>query len=217
MRKLFELSMKLRGGTERRPTVSTSWERMKFLLTILVTVEYLLSFGEVGSGKHQSAAAAALQRRLEQIDLIHIRSLFATKKLAYSTGVMMGVWTFIGLGYPLYNAFIPYIQATKGAQFGHGSTYLTYRNSLIIAVLGVPGALLGGLFVEIPRFGWRGTLAVATVLTGVFLYASTTATTSSVLLGWQCAFNFFQTLCMQSYTATHQRSSQPKIVGLVML
>jgi len=166
---------------------------MKFMLTILVTVENLRSFGEVGGGKHQSAAAAALQRRLEQVNLKHIRSLFATKKLAYSTGVMMGVWAFIGLGYPLYNAFIPYIQATKGAQFGHGSTYLTYRNSLIIAVLGVPDALLGGLFVEIPRFGRRGTLAVATVLTGVFLYASTTAT-SSALLGWQCAFNFFSNI-----------------------
>jgi MFS family permease len=102
----------------------------------------------------------------------------------------MVVWAFIGLGYPLYNAFIPYIQAIKGAQFGHPSTYLTYRNSLIIAVLGVPGALLGGLLVELPRLGRKGTLAVSTIITGVFLYASTTALTSSALLGWQCAFNF---------------------------
>lgn len=54
--------------------------------------------------------------------------------------------------YPLYNAFIPYIIATKGAAFGDGSTYLTYRNSLIIAVLGVPGAILGGVMVEIPKY-----------------------------------------------------------------
>jgi MFS family permease len=67
---------------------------------------------------------------------------------------------------------------------------LTYRNSLIIAVVGVPGALLGGYLVELPRFGRKGTLAVSTILTGVFLYASTTALNSAALLGWNCAFNF---------------------------
>lgn len=102
----------------------------------------------------------------------------------------MVVWAFIGLGYPLYNAFLPYIQATRGAQFGDGSTYLTYRNSLIIAVLGIPGALLGGALVEVPRFGRKGTLAASTILTGVFLYGTTTALTSNALLGWNCGFNF---------------------------
>lgn len=74
--------------------------------------------------------------------------------------------------------------------FGDGSTYITYRNSLIIAVLGVPGALAGGALVELPNFGRKGALSVSTVLTGVFLYCSTTATTSSSLLGWNCAYNF---------------------------
>lgn len=92
--------------------------------------------------------------------------------------------------YPLYNAFLPYIQATRGFDFGDGSTYITYRNSLIIAVLGVPGALLGGLLVEIKGFGRKGTLAVSTALTGVFLYASTTALDSNTLLGWNCGFSF---------------------------
>lgn len=100
----------------------------------------------------------------------------------------------IGLGFPLYNAFLPYIQATRGAEFGDGSTYITYRNSLIIATLGVPGALLGGLLVEIPKFGRKGALALSTILTGVFLYASTTATTSNALLGWNCAYNFFSNI-----------------------
>ena len=106
----------------------------------------------------------------------------------------MLVWAFIGLGYPLYNAFLPYRQAIRGAKFGDGSTYLTYRNSLIIAVLGVPGALLGGALVELPRFGRKGTLSISTILTGVFLYASTTAVTSDALLGWNCAFNFFSNI-----------------------
>ncbi|KAG5656713.1 hypothetical protein KAF25_010266 [Fusarium avenaceum] len=142
----------------------------------------------------QTDASAALKRYLEKVDLSHIKALFVTRKLGLSTGLIMAVWALIGLGYPLYNAFIPFIQATKGADFGDGSTYLTYRNSLIIAVLGVPGALLGGWLVELPRLGRKGTLSASTVLTGVFLYCSTTATTSDALLGWQCAFNFFSNI-----------------------
>jgi len=88
------------------------------------------------------------------------------------------------------NAYLPYLQAIRGAEFGDGSTYITYRNSAIIAVLGIPGALLGGAMVEIKSFGRKGTLALSTVLTGVFLYCSTTARTSDTLLGWNCAYNF---------------------------
>lgn len=137
----------------------------------------------------QTDAVAAVKRRLEQVNLDRVRVLFSTKRLALSTGLIMVVWAFIGLGYPLYNAFLPYIQATRGAHFHDGSTYLTYRNSLIIAVLGIPGALIGGWLVEVPRFGRKGTLSVSTVLTGVVLYGSTTALSSESLLGWNCAFS----------------------------
>lgn len=141
-------------------------------------------------GQQGTNASAVLARKLEKLNLTHVRALFATKKLAYSTTLIMLVWAFIGLGYPLYNSFLPYIQSTRGASFGDSSTYITYRNQLIIAVLGVPGALIGGVLVEIPRFGRKGALSISTVLTGVFLFASTTALTSNSLLGWNCAFNF---------------------------
>ncbi|KAF2096661.1 hypothetical protein NA57DRAFT_67325 [Rhizodiscina lignyota] len=87
----------------------------------------------------------------------------------------MLVWALTGLGFLLHNSSIPFILASKGAEFGDRSTNITYRSSLIIALLGVPGALLGGLLVEIPRFGRKGTLAAAATLTRIFLYASTTA------------------------------------------
>jgi hypothetical protein len=175
-----------------------------------VTLEDLQACDPEGT-RTQTDAAAALKRKLEKFNLSHVRALFATPKLAFSTGLIMLIWALIGkleiesfgldvvdsrltldlgLGFPLYNAFLPYIQATRGAKFHDGSTYITYRNSLIIAVLGVPGALIGGLLVEIPQFGRKGALAMSTVLTGVFLYASTTATTSNALLGWNCAYNF---------------------------
>ncbi|KAK4116191.1 MFS general substrate transporter [Canariomyces notabilis] len=138
----------------------------------------------------QTGVSSAVKRRLEDVRFEKVRALFATRKLALSTSLIMIIWGLIGLGYPLYNAFLPYIQATRGADFGDGSTYLTYRNSLIIATLGVPGALIGGLLVEVPRFGRKGTLALSTAMTGAFLYASTTALDSQALLGWNCAFSF---------------------------
>lgn len=145
-------------------------------------------------GQQHTDAKAALSRKLQKLDLTHVRALFATPKLALSTGMIMAIWGFIGLAYPLYNAFIPYIQAQRGVDFGDGSTYITYRNSLIIAVLGIPGALIGGVLVELPRFGRKGALACSTALTGVFLFASTTAVTSNALLGWNCAFNFMSNI-----------------------
>ncbi|KAF2006930.1 MFS general substrate transporter [Amniculicola lignicola CBS 123094] len=151
----------------------------------------------------RSHATAAIRRNLEKVDLSHIKPLFATKKLAFSTSLITLIWAFIGLGFPLYNAFLPYIQEQRGADFGDGSTYLTYRNSLIIASLGVPGCLLGGLLVETRRIGRKGTLSLSTILTGVFLFASTTALSSDALLGWNCAYNFMSNIMyavLYSYT-----------------
>ncbi len=146
------------------------------------------------AGQQGTDASAALKRKLEKINLTHVRALFASPKLAWSTSLIMLIWGFIGLGFPLYNAFLPFIQANRGADFGDGSTYITYRNFAIIAVLGVPGALIGGAMVQIPRFGRKGALATSTALTGVFLFASTTATTSNALLGWNCAYNFMSNI-----------------------
>lgn len=142
----------------------------------------------------QTSAATAVKRKLEELSADKVRALFATPKLARSTGIIMAVWGLIGLAYPLYNAFLPYILANRGAKFGDGSTYLTYRNSLIIAVTGIPGALLGGVLVEVPRFGRRGTLSMSTAITGVVLFGSTTAVSSEALLGWNCGFNFISNI-----------------------
>jgi len=162
-----------------------------------LTIEELEScnnFSLPGTVQQTSTASAAVKRKLQKLDSSHVKALFATKKLAFSTSTITLVWAFIGLGYPLYNAFLPYIQATRGADFGDGSTYITYRNSLIIAVLGVPGCILGAVLVETPHIGRKGTLALSTVLTGVFLLCSTTALTSNALLGWNCAYNFMSNI-----------------------
>jgi hypothetical protein len=163
--------------------------------TSSLTLEDLQACNTLSRTAHQqTTASAAVKRNLQKLNSSHIRALFATKKLAFSTSLITIIWAFIGLGFPLYNAFLPYIQATRGVDYGDGSTYITYRNSLIIAVLGVPGCILGGVLVETPYIGRKGTLAASTVLTGVFLFCSTTALTSNSLLGWNCAYNFMSNI-----------------------
>ncbi|KAG6008195.1 hypothetical protein E4U21_004794 [Claviceps maximensis] len=157
--------------------------------TIALTIEDLKACEPEGYVARTSASAA-VKRHLDKLNPKKVKALFSTRRMALSTGTMMAIWALIGLGYPLYNAFLPFIQDSRGAEFADGSTYITYRNSLIISVLGVPGAFLGGLLVEMPRIGRKGTLSIFTILTGVFLYCSTTAVNSTSLLGWNCAFNF---------------------------
>lgn len=135
-----------------------------------------------------------LSRHLEPLALPHVRALFHGRRRALATTLLIAIWGLIGLGYPLYNAFLPFLQQTRGVQFGDGSIDQTYRNSLIIAVVGVPGSLLGGYLVEQPRMGRRGSLTAAVLATGTFLLASTTARTSAALLGWNCAFSFSSSL-----------------------
>lgn len=171
--------------------------------TSSLTLEDLEQIDRAQGRTQGTNASDVLQRKLEKLKTSHIKSLFATRKLALSTSLIILIWAFIGLGFPLYNAFLPYLQATRGADFGDGSTYITYRNSLIIAALGVPGCLIGGALVEVPRFGRKGALSVSTVLTGVFLFASTTAVNSNALLGWNCAYNFMSNIMyavLYSYT-----------------
>ncbi|KAK0185039.1 MFS general substrate transporter [Armillaria mellea] len=130
-----------------------------------------------------TSVRAVLRRSLSELSGEHVRPLFSSAKLAWSTSLIIVLWALIGLAFPLYNAFVTYYLATRGADFGDGS-------QTILSVIGVPGALLAGYLVELPLFGRRGTLAISTVLTGVFILASTTARSSNALLGWNCAYSF---------------------------
>jgi len=90
----------------------------------------------------------------------------------------------------LYNNFLPFLLASRGADFGDSSLNITYRNTLILAIVGVPAALAATWAVEMPYIGRKGTLAISAGLTSAFLFASTTARNSNALLGWNCGYTF---------------------------
>ncbi|KAF7317918.1 SNF2 family helicase [Mycena kentingensis (nom. inval.)] len=113
--------------------------------------------------------------------------------MALSTSLLIAIWGVIGLASTLYNNFLPFLLTSRGAQFGDGSLYLTYRN-VILSLMGVPGAFLAGWAVELPYLGRRGTLSISCGLTSAFLFATTTARNSVQLLGFNCGYVFFSNI-----------------------
>lgn len=76
----------------------------------------------------------------------------------------------------------------------------TYRDYIIVAVLGIPGSALACVIVDWTRgnggrwaIGGRKTaLAVSTLATGLFLFLFTTSTTEAAYLGFSCASSLTQ-------------------------
>lgn len=163
--------------------------------TSSITVEELEAPDKAVSGRRSSSEERHnILSKSSKYNTVHIKALFATPKMAWSTSLLITIWGVIGLASTLYNNFLPYLLSSRGAAFGDGSLYITYRNQVILSVIGVPAALLAGWAVELPYIGRKGTLAIASGLTGVFLFATTTARTSSQLLGWNCGYVFFSNI-----------------------
>ena len=68
---------------------------------------------------------------------MHLRGLFATKKLGFSTCLIWLSWTLIGLAYPLFYVFLPQYLASRGAKTGQSTPYYTWRNYMITSVCGI--------------------------------------------------------------------------------
>ena len=92
-------------------------------------------------GTVDGSVAAAIRRNLRHLNGEHVKPLFATGKLALSTSLLIVLWAFIGLAFPLYNAFVTYFLQIRGADFGDGSVYITYRN-VSVSILFQAGSLL---------------------------------------------------------------------------
>ncbi|KAJ5101989.1 hypothetical protein NUU61_004211 [Penicillium alfredii] len=127
-----------------------------------------------------------IKRSLERFSYQQVAPLFATKRLGISTLLIWFCWTCIGMGYTLFNAFLPqYLGADS-------STYVTYRNYAITAVCGIPGPLLSWVLVDIPYVGRKGTMAASTCITGVLLYCFTATKDPNVQLVCSSLESFFQ-------------------------
>ncbi|KAK8048968.1 sugar transporter [Apiospora phragmitis] len=133
-----------------------------------------------------------LKQNLAAFSGEHIRPLFSNRKLGLATTLMWLCWATIGMGYPLFNAFLP-----QYLSHGVSTNAETYRNYAIISTVGVPGSLLAAYTVDHPSpfLGRKGTLAISTLVSAVFLFFFVTfGTTPTAQLFLTCVEAFTQNI-----------------------
>jgi len=129
--------------------------------------------------------------------VVHLRGLFATKKIGISTALIWFSWTLIGLAYPLYNVFLPEFLASRGASFGQTSAYITWRNYALVNMCGIFGPIPAG-FLCATRLGRKGTMVIGALLAMAFFFAYTQVRNEAQNLGFTCTVNF----CLNIYYGT---------------
>lgn len=133
--------------------------------------------------------AELVRRNLGKFSGARIKPLFNGWKLGGTTALLWFIWTTIGMGYPLFNAFLP--QYLGGADT---PANITYRNYAITSVIGVPGSIIACFTVDIKYIGRKGTMAIATVITGVFVFLFTISKDSDFQLAFSALEAFFQNI-----------------------
>ena len=104
---------------------------------------------------------------------VHLKGLFATKRIGTSTALIWGSWVLIGLAYPLYNVFLPQYLESRGAQFGEKSAYITWRNYALVNFSGIWGPVLAGWMCNLRFLGRKYTMVIGALVTCVFFFAYT--------------------------------------------
>ncbi|KAI7085392.1 MFS general substrate transporter [Hortaea werneckii] len=166
-----------------------------------LTVERLEECGITnGAADRRGSLSAHAGSKWSPVEIwVHLRGLFATKKMGLSTSLIWFSWLLIGLAYPLYNVFLPQYLRTRGAQLGGLSEYEQWRNYAIANACGIPSPILAGLMC---RSGWfwgrRGTMIIGTILTMAFLFAYTQVKNNAQNAGFTSAINF----CLNIYYGT---------------
>ncbi|KAF7555382.1 hypothetical protein G7Z17_g2215 [Cylindrodendrum hubeiense] len=124
--------------------------------------------------------------QFKQISLKSLKPLFGKPKLALQTCIIIWIWAAIGIAYPLYSFFLPTYLAAKFQAISYDySLESTYRQYCYIAACTVPGPIIASFAIE-TRLGRRYTMAIGTLLSGVFLYLSTLAATNEAVVGFNC-------------------------------
>ena len=112
-------------------------------------------------------------RTLGKFSTQRIAPLFASRKLGIMTGLIWFCWATIGMGYPLFNAFLPQYLSNAGKDLPPTPTAIVYRNYAITSIVGVPGSIIACYTVDVKYIGRKGTIAAATLLTAIFLFLFT--------------------------------------------
>lgn len=155
-----------------------------------LTLERLQAVGTIQRDVSKKTLRERFQLRQSLLDSgYHLKSLFATKKLGWSTTLNFLSWALAGLAYPLFNTFLPLYLSSRGADFGDSSLNTTYKNNLIANSVSIAGPIIAGFMVEVPFLGRRGTMAVGAAVCMAFMFAYTAVRTQAQNLGISSAIS----------------------------
>ena len=150
------------------------------------------------------------------------------------TALIWFCWLTIGMGYPLFNAFLPQYLENAGKNQPPTPNNIVYRNYAITSIVGVPGSFIAYFTVDIKYIGRKGTIAASTMITGILLFLFTLSSDPSFQLTFSSLEAFFQSgsscpppisdkwlthgqiSCMAFSTRIHRRCFQHQIAGPVL-
>ncbi|KAL1305020.1 hypothetical protein AAFC00_003920 [Neodothiora populina] len=160
-----------------------------------LTLERMEACGVTGLGGTEHAKSRFSFREVG----VHLKGLFATKRLGLSTALIWFSWLLIGLAYPLYNVFLPTYLATRGADFGQDSPYITWRNFCLANISSIPSPILAGFMCK-SRFFWgrKGTMITGALITMAFFFAYTQVRNAVQNVAFTCCISF----CLNIYYGT---------------
>ncbi|CAG8982309.1 hypothetical protein HYALB_00005309 [Hymenoscyphus albidus] len=136
-----------------------------------------------------------IKRKMSSFSGERIGPLFHDRKLGMTTVLLWFCWATIGMGYPLFNAFLPQYLARGKTSTGEAvSNHITYRNYAITSVVGVPGSIIACYTVDMKFIGRKGTMAISTCISGIFLFLFTISADSDYQLAFSSIEAFFQNI-----------------------
>jgi MFS family permease len=134
-----------------------------------------------------------IKRKLASFSGERIGPLFSSRKLGWNTALLWFCWLTIGMGYPLFNSFLPQYLANGKTSSGETvSNFITYRNYAITSVCGVPGSIIACYTVDIKYIGRKGTMAITTMLSGIFLFLFTLSANQNYQVAFSSVTALFQ-------------------------
>lgn len=153
-------------GRDAEAVETLQFIAQKYNRTCSLTLEQMAACGTISKNTDRSKWSLA------EIG-VHLRGLFATKRIGVSTGLIWASWVLIGLAYPLYNVFLPQYLESRGAEFGQTSAYVTWRNYTLVNFSGIWGPVLAGWMCNLRVLGRKYTMVIGALVTCVFFFAYT--------------------------------------------
>ncbi|KAF8854178.1 hypothetical protein BDZ45DRAFT_49369, partial [Acephala macrosclerotiorum] len=128
------------------------------------------------------STAEIIKRKFGAFSTERVGPLFHTKQLGWTTVLLWSCWLTIGMGYPLFNAFLPqYLANCKGSDGEAVSTNITHRNYATTSIVGVPGSIIACWTVDIKYIG-------------IFLFLFTLSVDSKYQVAFWSIEAFFQNI-----------------------